>query len=74
MSSFFQYKAQSVSISDKELEVTLIDGRKVKASIEKFPLLRNASPSQKQNFEIIGGYAIHWPELNEDISIAGFFE
>jgi hypothetical protein len=38
-----------------------------------FPLLSNASEVQRRNFKISpGGYGIHWPDLDEDISIKSF--
>ena len=42
------------------------------APLEWFPLLRNASASQRMNWRFIGGgQGIHWPEIDEDISVAG---
>jgi len=38
-----------------------------------FPVLLNATPEQRDNFEI-GHFGIHWPDLNEDLGMSGFFE
>ena len=72
--NFFEYQAAKVWIDNYEINVSLTDGRLAKVSVKQFPLLANATLEQLNKFEIIGGYAIQWPELNEDLSIAGFFE
>ncbi|MCC6367055.1 MAG: DUF2442 domain-containing protein [Bryobacterales bacterium] len=55
-----------------ELIVALADGRKLSVPLAWFPRLLAASPGQRQNFEILGeGAGIHWPEIDEDLSIAG---
>lgn len=65
---------QKVSISDKMLTAHISDGRTVSIPIEWFPRLKHANESQLQNFEISpGGYGIHWPDVDEDISIKAFF-
>ena len=38
-----------------------------------FPVLKNATTQQRNNFEI-GHHGIHWPDLNEDLEMNGFFE
>jgi len=72
--NFFDYNATKAWISDREIHVQLSDGRVAKLAVDDFHLLANASPEQLNNFEIIKGYALHWPDLGEDLSIAGFFE
>ncbi len=48
----------------------LADGRVVSAPLAWFPRLLSATASQRANWERIGrGYGIHWPEIDEDISI-----
>ena len=64
--------AVDVSFSETALHVVLADGRELSAPLEWFPLLRNASVSQRMIWRFIGGgQGIHWPEIDEDISIAG---
>jgi hypothetical protein len=61
-----------VSFEDDMLEVSLSDGREIRVPLEWFPKLRDGSPEQRQNWRLIGkGVGIHWPELDEDISLAG---
>ena len=71
---FFEYKAEEVSITETQIKVRLADGRESYLEISSFPLLRNATEAQRQNVEIVNGYALYWPDLGEDLSIAGFFE
>jgi hypothetical protein len=65
-------RARDVAVSSTELTVYLKDGRTVSAPLEWFPRLLNATPEQRGNFELIGdGEGIHWPDADEDLSIAG---
>jgi DNA-binding CsgD family transcriptional regulator len=65
-------KASGVDISATELTVRLKDGRTISAPLSWFPRLRNATPEQRRNFELLaGGEGIHWPDVDEDLSIAG---
>lgn len=64
--------AREASVSEDELTVHLIDGRKLSVPLVWFPRLLHGTPEQRTNFELIGeGEGIHWPELDEDLSIAG---
>jgi hypothetical protein len=52
--------------------VHLEDGRSLTVPIEWFPRLRDATPEQRRQWRLIGpGTGIHWPDIDEDISIAG---
>jgi hypothetical protein len=54
--------------------VRLEDGRSLTVPLEWFPSLRDATPEQRANYELIGpGIAIHWPEIDEDISVPRLF-
>jgi hypothetical protein len=65
-------QATDVSIRGEELNVLLADGRKISVPLSWFPLLLQATPTQRQNFELLGGgQGIHWPDIDEDLSIAG---
>lgn len=62
--------ATDVTCTDTSLQVTLSDGREVSAPLEWFPRLRNATSRQRSKWRLIGGgIGIHWPELDEDISV-----
>ena len=61
---------QTVSLDDKALEVTLTDGRVLTVPLAWFPRLAHGTPEERSNWSLIGrGEGIHWPDLDEDISI-----
>ncbi len=64
--------AVDVSFTSDSMRVTLADGREVSVPLEWFPRLRKATPKQRRNWQIIGkGIGIHWPDVDEDISVEG---
>lgn len=61
-----------VSFDDHSICVALADGRTISAPIAWFPRLLHASVTQREHWESAGGgYGIHWPELDEDLSTEG---
>ena len=60
----------SVAFTADELVVTLADGRKIATPLAWYPRLRDASVAARGNFELMA-MGIHWPELDEDLGIAG---
>jgi hypothetical protein len=63
--------AQSVEFDEDMMHVFLVDGRVVSVPIIWFPVLHEATPEQRKRYEIIGGgIGLHWPELDEDLSVA----
>ncbi len=64
--------AKSVNFDEEMLHVLLTDGRRLSVPIVWFPLLLKASPEQRTKYEIGGGgTSLHWPELDEDLTVAG---
>lgn len=64
--------ATSVQCTNDSLHVVLADGREISAPLTWFPRLLNATDSQRQNWRLIGGgVGVHWPDLDEDISVEG---
>lgn len=64
--------ASAVSCTDDALHVRLADGREISVPLAWFPRLHAASPEQRTNWRLIGGgVGIHWPDLDEDISVEG---
>ncbi len=62
-----------VHFRDDLMDVCLSDGRIVSVPVAWYPRLANAHQQQRENFEISpGGYGIHWPDLDEDLSVKGF--
>ena len=65
-------RVASVEFSDDFLVVGLIDGRQISVPLEWYPRLAGASPTALSNWKICGGgYGLHWPELDEDLSTEG---
>ena len=63
--------AVDVTVTDERLIVTLADGRELSAPLAWFPRLSDATQEQRQKWRFIGrGQGIHWPEVDEDVSIA----
>lgn len=65
--------AVSVEFTPSDLVVTLADGRKIVTPIEWYPRLSRASAADRANYEIMP-MGIHWPKLDEDLSIAGMLQ
>lgn len=62
--------AASVRFDDGRLIVRLIDSRELSVPLDWFPRLADASPQQRSHWRLIGeGTGIHWPDLDEDISV-----
>lgn len=67
--------AVSVKCTDKKLVVSLVDGRELSVPLAWFPRLEQATATQRANYELLGeGEGVHWPELDEDISIEGLLQ
>jgi len=65
-------RAQEVLVTEDELTVSLVDGRRVSVPLAWFPRLLHASPAQRSNWQLLGdGEGIHWPDVDEDLSVAG---
>ncbi len=63
--------AVDVSVSDV-LHVVLADGRELSAPLVWFPRLLDATPTQRTHWRLIGrGEGIHWPDVDEDVSVLG---
>lgn len=66
-------RAVDASITESDIVVRIADGRTISVPIAWFPRLLAASPAERRNVEVIGdGVGLHWPELDEDLSVAGF--
>jgi len=64
--------AESVQFSEDSMTVHLDDGRALSVPIAWYPRLLDGSKQERENYELIGdGEGIHWPKLDEDISVEG---
>ena len=62
--------AQNVNVTDDALIVDLSDGRTVSVPLAWFPRLLHGTLKERKHWRLIGdGEGIHWPDLDEDISV-----
>ena len=65
-------RVADVNVDQDSLSVRLKDGRTIAAPLAWFPKLFHATPEQRDDWQIAGGgYGIHWPCLDEDLSTEG---
>ena len=68
----FEASASKVWFDKENMWVALTDGRQLSIPLVYFPRLLNATPEQRNNYELSGGgTGIHWEEIDEDISVPG---
>jgi hypothetical protein len=61
-----------VRFTDDALSVDLLDGRTITVPIAWYPRLLHAAAAQRANWRISGGgFGIHWPDIDEDLSSDG---
>jgi len=64
--------ATNVTFTLDEMVVALADGRRLAVPLAWFPRLAKATQSQLHHYELLGdGEGIHWPDLDEDLSVRG---
>lgn len=62
--------ATAVNVGDESLTVELSDGRTISAPLAWYPRLSHGTAEERANWRLIGaGDGIHWPDLDEDISV-----
>ena len=65
-------RIKDISITEEEITAYLVDGRTISVPLAWSWRLSEATAEQRSNFEIIGdGQGIHWPDIDEDISVEG---
>ena len=65
-------RARSVAVTEESLTVDLVDGRTIIVPLAWYPRLWHGTPEERDHFEIFGdGTYIHWPDLDEDLTVAG---
>ena len=65
-------KIVHAEVTEDELKVELLDGRTITVPLVWYPRLLHASAEQRANCEIAGGgYGLHWPDVDEDLSSEG---
>ena len=67
--------AKNVRVTDRTLVVELRDGRVVSVPLAWYPRLAEGSRAERRRWELLGlGIGIHWPDLDEDISVEGLLQ
>jgi len=66
-------RARAVEFTATELVVTLADGRMIATRLDWYPRIKQATAAERENFEIMP-MGIHWPDLDEDLGIAGMLK
>jgi len=65
-----QVVARDVHVDDDALVVDLVDGRTLSVPLAWYPRLVHATSTERANWRFIGrGEGVHWPDLDEDISV-----
>jgi len=68
----YEPRLHDIHITEDEVIAFLVDGRTISVPLAWSWRLSEATSKQRQNYEIIGdGLGIHWPEIDEDISVQG---
>jgi Protein of unknown function (DUF2442) len=63
-------RAQQVAVTEDTLTVELIDGRTISVPLGWYPRLLHGTTEERDHWRLIGGgEGIHWPDLDEDISV-----
>lgn len=63
--------ATHAACADDMLSVDLSDGRRISAPLAWYPRLSHGTPDERDHWQLIGnGTGIHWPDLDEDVSVA----
>ncbi len=67
---FQTLRAQHIQVTDDALTLDLHDGRTISVPLGWYPRLLHGTSEERQNWRFIGdGVGVHWPDLDEDISI-----
>ena len=65
-------EAEEVTVTEDTLTVELSDGRTISVPLDWYPRLVHATPEERNRWQLIGGgQGIHWPALDEDLSVEG---
>jgi hypothetical protein len=64
--------ASSVEVTEDELIIALVDGRRISVPLVWYPRLSHATQKERESYELMGrGTGIHWPLIDEDLSVSG---
>ena len=67
-------RVKDVKVTDELITFYLVDGRVISVPLAWSWRLSEATPAQRTSFDIIGdGQGVHWPDIDEDLSVEGMF-
>jgi len=67
--------ASGVVVTEDELTISLLDGRRISVPLVWYPRLSHATQMEREKYELIGrGTGIHWPLIDEDLSVSGILK
>ena len=67
-------RVKHASVTNNLITFDLVDGRVISVPLAWSWRLSDATPAQRRHYEIIGdGQGVHWPDVNEDLSVEGMF-
>ena len=67
-------RVKTVTVTDDLITFHLVDGRVISVPLVWSWRLSEATPAQRDKYEIIGdGQGVHWPDVDEDLSVEGMF-
>jgi hypothetical protein len=65
-------RVKNVRCTKDTLVVDLVDGRSISVPLAWYPRLHSASSEERKNWQVSGGgFGIHWPDIDEDLSVSG---
>jgi hypothetical protein len=65
-------RVKDVRVTEDTLSVDLLDGRTIVVPLAWYPRLLHATPVQRKKWQVAGGgFGIHWPDVDEDLSTEG---
>ena len=68
-------RVRGVEVTEDTLTVALMDGRCISVPLVWYPRLLHADDAQRRNWQVAGGgYGIHWPDIDEDLSVEGLLK
>lgn len=66
-------EATEIRVTETTLTAEFTDGRTISVPLDWYPRLVHGTPKERNNVELYGDGTIHWPDLDEDISVEGLF-
>ena len=68
-----EISAKYVVVDEESLTVSLSDGRRLILPLDWYPRLLHGTPAERNNWRLVAdGVGIHWPDLDEDLSVEAF--